>query len=169
MRQILRLLALLVVPATVAAQRADSLWLHSRLRIWAPSAQLSGRVATVMAQHNDSLALQLYDPTEERQVAQSAITRLEASQGRTSRGAHAATGSVIGIVVGGVAGLASATCSASCNPDDAAMGRVIGGILGAIVGGIGGAVIGALRPTEHWRPVTLPQESSAPSGMTIVQ
>jgi hypothetical protein len=113
-------------------------------------------VATVLAQHGDTLSLRPEGTQDSIPLPFGSITQLEVSVGAGRQvGKGMGLGLLSGALIGAVLGAATYTasnCSLLCGPGVAAAADgIAGGLLGTIVGGF----IGAARQTENWERVTV--------------
>ncbi len=139
-------LLLLLVPAALSAQRADS------VPIFRPGAvlraELSGgeRVQGLLVSQ-DQVALTLRQDHAQRRVASAELGRVWVRERSTRTGAI--VGGIAGAVSGGV--LFNIVARVACESSDCqiAGATLVGVGVGALGGGLVGAVIGAAIP--HWR------------------
>ena len=144
-------------PSQTFAQSADSPDAGSRVRLEAAAVSPEPLVGTIVTQDQTTLELQVADQEDPIVVPRDAITKMEMSTGRRSRGHGAWIGALVGGASGAIAVLA--TPEKPCNPN-VAFGclRIISKGAGAtLLAGLGagvGALIGlAIPPGEKWTAV----------------
>lgn len=160
-------------PATEAP-----LQIGARVRVSSSAPGFSGppRVASVLAQHGDTLSFRPEGTQDSIALPLRLITRLEVSTSRSSHGRQGmGLGLLSGALIGAVVGAATYTpCSSTeflgclfapmSRGDQAKWSGFAGALIGTFVGG----VIGSNRQTENWErvAVTAPKVSVriAPSG-----
>jgi hypothetical protein len=122
----------------------------STLFVPQPGERVQGRL---VAQQAESFLVELEKGAKPVLIPRAAVGALEVSAGRSSRGAHALAGLLLGAAVGaGVGALTGTACSPSewfCSPGFNAAALAI---LLAPVGALGGAAM----PVERWKPVSEP-------------
>ena len=120
------------------------------VRVWAPSARLSGEIATLAAMSPESLGVTFTNGNGSRsvKVVADSVRRLEVSRG-TKR--NAGLGFAAGALIGFIAGISS-------DPGKPGsmfyMGRGGQAVALGLVIGLPGALIGALTPTDRWETVS---------------
>ena len=162
MRTITFLVAVLAVTplSTVnAQQQPPPVKVGERVLITAPDLGLNRYLGVLMAMDSATLTVDTLE------VALTAMTRLEVSQGRTSgAGRGALTGGGIGLVTGAISGfLVGGLCylggggagARQCRAETTALGAGVLGVLGAVIG----AAIGRGSESDRWEEVPLDQLS----------
>jgi hypothetical protein len=144
-------------PGQTSAQSAHSPDAGSRVRLAAAAVSPEPLIGTIVSQDQTTLELQVADQQDPIVVPRDAITKMEMSTGRRSRGHGAWIGALAGGASGAIAVLA--TPEKPCDPG-ALFGclRIISkGQAAAMLGGLGaglGALIGmAIPPGEKWTAV----------------
>ena len=128
----------------------------ARVRVYSPD-RVTGTIESLSP---DALVLKPEDRDSSQAIPFASMTKLEVSQGLTSR---TSKGAGIGFFVGGAAGLATAAIvcaiAGDCVADDPYTGLVYAffGVLGAGVGTLTGAIIGSSSKTDRWETVSLDQ------------
>jgi len=103
---------------------------------------------------DDAYLVELDRGEEPVRVPRAAVTRMEASDGRSSRAAHVFYGLTLGAGVGAAVG---ALTGQSCHPSDwLCFSRGDTAVIFAILGAPLGVIGGAAWPVERWRPVHEP-------------
>ncbi len=145
------------------AQTVHDLDTGSRVRLWAAGVSSRPLIGTIVSPGATELRLQVADQKDPVVVSRDAITKLEASLGRRSRGRGAKIGALVGGAVGAIAVLATPEkqCEPAQEPNPFFSGclEIISKELGAVMmGGVGaglGSLIGlAIPPGERWGPVS---------------
>jgi hypothetical protein len=143
------------------AQSVTGLEPGARVRVAAEAVAPKRMVGTLVRLDADSMQLRLSDVDELARVPREAITKVEISRGRRSRGRGALYGALAGLAVGAGAVLATPRCE---EPD--CWEIFSKGEGAALVGGLGaglGALVGlAIPPGEKWESVPIAQISVVP-------
>lgn len=139
-----------VSKADLTAQGKDFIEIGALIRVTAPAISTSKLIGTLVALNGDTLLLQAETPTFSNPLAIPlyAITRLEVSRGKGSRGKSALKGSMIGFLVALPSTfivLEANAASLDLGDDSILMGSLIGGAGGLVVGGL----LGSQLPGEH--------------------
>jgi hypothetical protein len=165
-------------PATAQAPATERpLQMGARVRVSSSAPGFSGppRVASVLAQHGDTLSLRPEGTQDSIPLPLGSITGLEVSAGRSShRRQGMGFGLLSGALIGAVVGAATYTpCTSTeflgCLGAPASRGgqAELGGFAGALIGTFVGGLIGA-RQTENWERVAVTASKVsvriAPSG-----
>lgn len=158
-RLILLFLAVVVVPAAVAAQEPE-VKPGARIRVWTTGTQ-EPVIGTLQGYNADSLSI--FGPSGQPPtvVSRTAVSRLEISK-RRSRGRAVLNGLLAGTVTGALAGLVLLTddnedaflhCGAGC-------GLLIGGVVGLPLGAVTGLVVGPGQDRWHSARLATPSPAS---------
>ena len=155
---------LLMAGASLRGDDAGTIAPGTRLRVFAPTLGRQPLVGVLQSFGADELILAAGGPPRVVVVPRQAVTRVDRSGGRHSRGRWTARGAGLGLLAGVAIGLASGACAddltalftfGTC---DRGLKAVLGGILGTPTG----ALIGfAMPPGERWERVPLNQVRSA--------
>jgi len=165
------LVLVMAVGATGAAQEMPSLREGARVRLLARDLYPEPLIGTVVEIDDETLSLRLGDRETPALVPREAITRLEVSAGRKSRGRGALFGAVIGGLVGAIA--LAATPEPSCGPNPwSCIGVSKGEAAPAVIGlgaGVGALVGLAITPGEKWTVVPSARVAISPAHRRHVQ
>lgn len=166
----------------VAKDHADSLQLHSRVRLSVARPELTRIVSggplskkqlrreqfvgTLQGRRDDDVVIRVGDPQTELAVPTNGVERIEYSRGMHGCGVEGATVGILAGAAGGV-GLAFIACSGGdCEGDSRGMLVALFGGVGALVGGTVGAITGSQMRCESWRGIPvkdLPYGDGLPS------
>ena len=138
------------VGSPAMAQEFAGLVSGTRVRVWTREPNSERRIGTLAGLRGDTLMVLVDGDADTTRLASSAVTRIDASDGRRS---HVITGLMIGAAAGGTIGYFmgkgldnTSVCGSGCG------WLVAGPMAGA--GGILGALLGAVTRTERWKEVT---------------
>jgi hypothetical protein len=153
---VLALVALL--PGTGGqAQSLTSVEPGARVRVAAEAVAAEPLVGTFVRLDGNALALRLPDREELTVVPREAITKLEVSHGRRSRGRGALIGALAGFAVGAIA------VAATPGDDEMFTAAEATAMVGAMGAGLGALIGLAIPPGEKWESVPTAQISVVPS------
>jgi hypothetical protein len=152
-------LATVVFLRPLSAQQAPSLTPGQRVRVTAPSAGLTGAIATVEALSAHDITLRCgrlgHGGTDTLQIVPlDSLSLLEVNR----RHGHAGIGALIGFGVGAIGGVIEIARENARSCEGMWCGPRFSPIMGALFGlpGAGiGALVGAFVRTDEWRPVDL--------------
>jgi len=162
---------MMAVGATGTAKEMPNPKVGARVRLLARDLDPEPLIGTVVEIDDETLSLRVGEGETPAVVPREAITRLEVSAGRKSRGRGALIGAVVGGLVGAIA--LAATPEPSCGPNpwscigiskEEAAPAVIG--LGAGVGALVGL---AITPGEKWTVLPSARVAFSPAHGRHVQ